>query len=127
MFRRPASSAACGTACACGSSDGGACREGDPMTDVQPIVHLNGQFLPLAEAKISVLDRGFIFGDGVYEVVPVYARTPFRMPHHLARLQHSMDGIGLTNPHTPAQWERLIAELVALQPFADQSVYLQVT
>jgi D-alanine transaminase len=97
------------------------------MTDVQPIVHLNGQFLPLAEAKISVLDRGFIFGDGVYEVVPVYARTPFRMPHHLARLQRSMDGIGLANPHTPAQWQRLIAELVALQPFADQSVYLQVT
>ena len=52
---------------------------------------------------------------------------PFRMPHHLARLQRSMDGIGLANPHTPAQWERLIAELVALQPFADQSVYLQVT
>jgi D-alanine transaminase len=97
------------------------------MTDVQPIVYLNGALLPLGEAKIPVLDRGFIFGDGVYEVVPVYARKPFRMPHHLARLQRSMDGIGLANPHSNEQWGRLVAELVARQPFADQSVYLQVT
>jgi D-alanine transaminase len=92
-----------------------------------PIVYLNGEFVPLADARISVLDRGFIFGDGVYEVVPVYDRKPFRMPHHLARLQRSMDGIGLANPHSPAEWERLIGELCAKQPFADQSVYLQVT
>jgi D-alanine transaminase len=97
------------------------------MTEAPPIVYLNGEFLPLGEAKISVLDRGFIFGDDVYEVVPVYARQPFRMPHHLARLQRSMDGIGLANPHAPAEWERLIGELCARQPFDDQSVYLQVT
>ena len=95
------------------------------MPDPQ-IVYLNGEFLPLADAKISVLDRGFIYGDGVYEVIPVYARKPFRMPHHLKRLQYSLDGIRLANPHAD-RWEALIADLVARQPFDDQAVYLQVT
>ncbi len=90
-------------------------------------VYLNGQFLPLEDAKISVLDRGFIYGDGVYELVPVYGRKPFRMPHHLRRLQHSLDGIRLVNPHAVEEWGRLIAELIARQPFADQAIYLQVT
>jgi D-alanine transaminase len=90
-------------------------------------VYLNGRFLPPEEATISVLDRGFIYGDGVYELVPVYSRQPFRVPQHLARLQHSLDGIRLANPHTDAQWSALIGELVARQPFADQGVYLQVT
>ena len=97
------------------------------MNDAAPIVYLNGSFLPLPDAKVSVLDRGFIFGDGVYELVPVYAREPFRLPHHLARLQRSLDGIGLANPHTNAQWEAIIRDLVARQPFADQGVYFQVT
>ncbi len=97
------------------------------MTDADQIVYLNGKFLPLAGAQVSVLDRGFIYGDGVYELVPVYAREPFRMPHHLARLQRSLDGIGLANPHTAVQWEALIRELVAKQPFPDQGVYFQVT
>lgn len=97
------------------------------MTDAQPFVYLNGDLVPLSEAKISVLDRGFIFGDGVYELVPVYARQPFRLPHHLARLARSMSGIGLANPHSDAQWEAIVRDLVARQPFADQSVYLQVT
>jgi D-alanine transaminase len=91
------------------------------------IVYLNGRFLPLEDATVSVLDRGFIYGDGVYELVPVYHRQPFRLPHHLARLQHSLDGIRLPNPHTPTQWGNLIAELVAQQPSANQGVYLQVT
>jgi D-alanine transaminase len=95
------------------------------MPDPQ-IVYLNGEFLPLANAKISVLDRGFIYGDGVYEVIPVYARKPFRMPHHLKRLQYSLDGIRLATPHAD-RWEALIADLVARQPFDDQAVYLQVT
>ena len=90
-------------------------------------VYLNGQFLPLEDAKISVLDRGFIYGDGVYELVPVYHRQPFRMRQHLARLQHSLDGIRLANPHTGAEWEELIGELVSRQPFDHQGVYLQVT
>jgi D-alanine transaminase len=91
------------------------------------IVHLNGAFLPLEDAKIPVLDRGFIYGDGVYELVPVYHRQPFRLPQHLVRLQHSLDGIRLANPHTDAQWEALIRELIARQPFDHQGVYLQVT
>jgi D-alanine transaminase len=91
------------------------------------IVYLNGQFLPLDEAKISVLDRGFIYGDGVYELVPAYRRQLFRLPHHLARLQHSLDGIRLANPHTDAEWTALLEELVARQSFDNQGVYLQVT
>ena len=97
------------------------------MNDAAPIVYLNGSFVPLPDAKVSVLDRGFIFGDGVYELVPVYAREPFRLPHHLARLQRSLDGIGLPNPHTNGEWEAILRDLVARQPFADQGVYFQVT
>jgi D-alanine transaminase len=92
-----------------------------------PIVYLNGDFVPQDEAKVSVLDRGFIYGDGVYEVVPVYARQPFRLAQHLARLQRSMDGIRLRNPMSDQEWERTILDLVARQPFADQAVYFQVT
>ena len=91
------------------------------------IVYLNGDFLPLEEAKVPVLDRGFIYGDGVYELIPVYGRRPFRLPHHLARLQRSLDGIRLANPHTVPEWSELVAELVAKQPFDDQGVYFQVT
>jgi len=90
-------------------------------------VYLDGSFLPIAEAKVSVLDRGFIYGDGVYEVVPVYAREPYRLPQHLARLQRSLDGIRLSNPHRDAEWEAIIRELAARQPFDDQAVYFQVT
>jgi D-alanine transaminase len=97
------------------------------MPDAPQIVYLNGEFVPLSDAKISVLDRGFIYGDGVYEVVPVYGRRAFRMPQHLARLQYSLDGIRLANPHPNADWDALIGELIARQPFADQAVYLQIT
>lgn len=97
------------------------------MIDAEQTVHLNGALLPIADAKISVLDRGFIYGDGAYELVPVYHRQPFRMPQHLARLQHTLDGIRLRNPHTRDEWQRLIGELIARQPFDDQAVYLQVT
>ena len=97
------------------------------MPEAPQIVYLNGEFVPLADAKISVLDRGFIYGDGVYEVVPVYGRHAFRMPQHLARLQYSLDGIRLANPRSDAEWDALIAGLIGRQPFADQAVYLQVT
>ena len=90
-------------------------------------VYLDGQFLPLAEAKVSPLDRGFVFGDGVYELVPVYSRKPFRLEEHLRRLQGSLDGIRLANPHGVARWCELVEQLIALQDFDDQSVYLQVT
>jgi len=89
--------------------------------------YLNGQFLPLAEAKIPALDRGFVFGDGVYELVPVYSNKPFRLDDHLRRLQGSLDGIRLANPHGIDAWRDLILRLIALQDFADQSIYIQVT
>jgi len=91
------------------------------------LVYLNGDYLPLAEARIPVLDRGFIFGDGVYEVIPVYDRRPFRLHHHLDRLQHSLDGIGLASPHTAAEWEALIAPIVEQADWPDQGIYLQIT
>jgi D-alanine transaminase len=96
------------------------------MIDADRVVYLNGEFLPLRNAKISVLDRGFIYGDGVYEVVPVYGRKPFRMPQHLARLAHSLEGIRLADPHAD-RWTTLIGDLIARQPFDDQAVYLQIT
>ena len=91
------------------------------------ICYLNGEFLPLAEAKIPVLDRGFIFGDGVYEVIPVYDRTPLRLEGHLARLQRSLDALRIRNPNNSARWTELIGELIARQESADQSVYVHIT
>ena len=96
------------------------------MTDSQQIVYLNGRFLPIAEATVSVLDRGFIYGDGVYELIPVYGREPFRLPQHLARLAHTLAGVRMDNPHTDAQWESIIRDLAARQPYDDQGVYFQV-
>lgn len=94
-------------------------------------VYLNGTFLPLEEAQISVMDRGFLFGDGVYEVIPVYDRQPFRLHEHLARLQASLDGIRLANPHGADAWESLIMQIVASasleNEWEDQGIYLQVT
>ncbi len=83
--------------------------------------------MPIADAKVSVMDRGFLFGDGVYEVIPVYSRRPFRLSEHLRRLQHSLDGIRLTNPHSEAEWAWLIEEIIARNAPQDQSVYLQIT
>lgn len=90
-------------------------------------VYLNGQYLPLDEARVPVLDRGFIFGDGVYEVIPVYSRRPFRLREHLDRLQRSLDAIRLANPHDPDAWPRLIEPIVRDAVFEDQGIYLQVT
>jgi D-alanine transaminase len=91
------------------------------------MIHLNGRFMPLEEATISVLDRGFIFGDGVYEVIPVYSRRPFRLAEHLRRLQNSLDAIRLNNPHTDTEWGELIAELIACNEGLDQYLYLHIT
>ncbi len=90
-------------------------------------VYLNGEFTPLEEARIPVLDRGFIFGDGVYEVVPVYSGYPFRLQQHLARLQKSLDAIALTNPMTLAQWSQLVRRMIRMHSWKDQAVYVQVT
>lgn len=91
------------------------------------IVYLNGSYLPMSEARVPVLDRGFIFGDGVYEVIPVYARAPFRLEQHLRRLQYSLDGIRMANPCSDAEWRRLMLGLIDRCPHDDQSLYLQVT
>ena len=90
-------------------------------------VYLNGRFLPLSAAAVSPLDRGFLYGDGVYEVVPVYSRHAFRLDEHLQRLQATLDGIKLANPLSADNWKGVIATLIAEAPWPDQSIYLQVT
>jgi D-alanine transaminase len=89
--------------------------------------YLNGVFLPLDQAHVSVLDRGFLFGDGVYEVIPVYGGKLFRLGHHLRRLQNSLDAIRIGNSLTDEGWKSLLERLVAVNDGGDQSVYLQVT
>ena len=91
------------------------------------MIYLNGSFIPIEDARISVLDRGFIFGDGVYEVIPVYSHIPFRLTEHLRRLQKSLDGIQLKNPHTDIEWEKLITQIIANNEGEDQSIYLHIT
>jgi D-alanine transaminase len=90
-------------------------------------IYLNGQFMPLEEARIPVLDRGFIFGDGVYEVIPVYSRRAFRLPEHLQRLQNSLDGIRLQNPYSEGEWTKVINQLIARNTGDDQYLYLHIT
>ncbi|GAB1235312.1 D-amino acid aminotransferase [Ferrigenium sp. UT5] len=90
-------------------------------------IYFNGSFMPLEQAKVPVLDRGFIFGDGVYEVIPVYSRHAFRMREHLTRLQHSMDGIQLPNPHSMDAWVAILTELIARNAPEDQYLYLHIT
>jgi D-alanine transaminase len=95
------------------------------------LCYLNGEYLPLAEAKISVLDRGFVFGDGIYEVVPVYAQRLFRFEEHMARLGRSLAKVRIANPLREDEWlvraRRLIAALAERTGAVDQLVYLQVT
>ena len=91
------------------------------------MIYLNGEFMPIEQARIPVLDRGFIFGDGVYEVIPVYSRHPFRLAEHLRRLQDSLSSIKLVNPHDDPTWTRLIRRLVELNEPEDQSLYMHIT
>lgn len=90
-------------------------------------VFLNGDYLPSDEAKVSVFDRGFLLGDGVYEVIPVYNSRPFRLTQHMARLQNSLNGVRMQNPYTEAEWSEVIQHLVEVNGGGDQAVYLQVT
>jgi len=91
------------------------------------LCYLNGEFMPLNQAKVSVLDRGFIFGDGIYEVVPVYGRKLFRFDEHLARLDRSLGKVRIANPHGRNEWLALCRKLIAAQAAEDQLVYLQIT
>jgi D-alanine transaminase len=90
-------------------------------------VFLNDKLLPIEQATVSVLDRGFIFGDGVYELVPVYSRVPFRLEEHLVRLERSLGEAKIRNPYSRQQWRAHIYQLIDAQPFDDQGVYFQVT
>ncbi len=96
---------------------------------------LNGDYTPLSQAKISVMDRGFIFGDGIYEVVPAYAGQPFRFDQHMARLERSLGELRILNPYSRSQWMEMVRKLIVLQaessgePAAekDQLIYIQIT
>ncbi len=88
-------------------------------------VYLNGQYLPLDEAKVSVMDRGFLFGDGIYEVIPSYSGYLFQFQQHMERLENSLSSVRLANPHDRAQWQSILMPL--LDASQDQSVYLQIT
>ncbi len=95
------------------------------------LCYLNGEYLPLDEAKVSVLDRGFVFGDGLYEAIPVYGRKLFRFDEHLARLGRSCAKVRIANPHNREQWlercRKLIAALHEHGGATDQLLYIQVT
>jgi D-alanine transaminase len=91
------------------------------------ICHLDGTLLPLREARISPLDRSFLFGDGVYEVIPARRGNPRRLAANLARLSRSLAQLRIANPHTDEQWHALVRELIAANGGGDVYVYLQVS
>src|SRR5437879_301088 len=91
------------------------------------LCYLNGDYVPLESASIPVLDRGFIFGDGVYEVVPTYHKRPFRIEQHLNRLQRSLAEARIENPHSRKQWRAIIDRLIRSSPAEDLVLYMQVT
>jgi D-alanine transaminase len=97
------------------------------MATPLPWCHLNGEQLPLADARISPLDRSFLFGDGIYEVIPVYGGRLFRLQSHLDRLARSAVAIRLANPHSPAAWQALLQQLVDANGGGDQYLYLQLS
>lgn len=95
--------------------------------DNDSIVYLNGEYLRLGDARVSVLDRGFIFGDGIYDVVPVYSGRPFRMDQHLARLERSLNAIRIGVHMERSDWEDLVTDLIHRSELDDCMVYIQVT
>ncbi len=106
------------------------------MSTLPPLpCYLNGEFTELSKAKISVMDRGFIFGDGVYEVVPVYGGQPFRFEQHMARLKRSLTELRIANPLTLAQWLDIAHQLIAAYATSkgvktedtDQLIYIQIS
>jgi D-alanine transaminase len=97
------------------------------MSAPLPICYMNGAFLPIEEARVSPLDRAFLFGDAVYEVVPVYGARPFRLREHLQRLDRSLEGIRMLPVLAHEAWAKLLLELVARNGAREASLYLQVT
>ena len=90
-------------------------------------VYLNGKILPIEEAKISPMDRSFLFGDGVYEVIPFFDKRPFELKAHLERLQRSLDGIYLPNPYSIDEWQKIIEQVVEVSQYSDLALYLQIS
>src|SRR5262249_6224456 len=97
------------------------------MTEPLPICYLSGQYLPFHEARISPFDRGFLFGDGAYEVMAVYGGRPFRFGAHCDRLTRSLNELRMEDPHTRSAWREIIGTLVTRNGGGDQSIYWQVT
>lgn len=98
-----------------------------PNVDNDSLVYLNGDYVRLGDAKVSVLDRGFIFGDGIYDVVPAYNGKPFRINGHLARLERSLAAIGISTALQRTDWEALVLGLIKQSGLGDCMVYIQVT
>lgn len=92
-----------------------------------PILYLNGEFLAPEHARVSVMDRGYLFGDGVYEVIPAYGGRPFRLNQHLQRLDNSLTAVRIPAPMSHTQWRSVLEELLRRNSGEDQSIYLQVT
>ena len=97
------------------------------MKESSDIVYLNGSYMPVAEATVSVMDRGFLFGDGVYEVVPVFANKLLRFDEHLHRLQNSLDRISLVNPYSEKEWAKIFSDLLEKNAGEDRAIYLQIS
>ncbi len=97
------------------------------MGEVLPVVYLNGEFLPLNEARLSPLDRGFLFGDAVYEMIPVFAGRPLLLEAHLERLHASLGELGIDDPLTEAAWADVVKQLSQRNSDGDVGVYLQVS
>jgi len=91
------------------------------------IVYLNGLYAPIENAKISVMDRGFLFGDGVYEVIPVFGGKLLRLDEHLARLHNSLNRISLLNPHNDNEWQEIFLNLLKKNVGDDRAIYLQIS
>ena len=92
------------------------------------VVYLNGAYLPLEEASVSVVDRGFTFSDGVYEVLPVFYGKIFRFDEHLERLDSSLSAIRITNPHSRDEWREICEKILERNPAIEgQSIYVQIT
>jgi D-alanine transaminase len=92
-----------------------------------PVCYLNGEYVPLAQARISPLDRGFLFADSVYEVLPVFEGRPYRFKEHFDRLDRSLGEIRITPPHSHAEWAQLLSELIARNGASNAYIYVQVT
>ena len=97
------------------------------MITQEQIVFLNKQYLPIGQANVSVLDRGFLFGDGIYEVIPVFGSKPLREDEHLSRLDNSLRRVGMDNPYQRSEWQQLFQVIIEKNPGEDRAIYLQIT